>query len=422
MRSDLEQALNKKLETLYKGKLHARRDGDRVFLEGSLRRRKGIVTAEKRARRILRRAGFRQGALVNKIELEGAVIPALGLPEIRDRSLEGRKPDVLIIGGGITGAALARELSRYRLDILLIEKEHRLAPRDSCGQQSLVHSGADLKKGSPGHRYTLRGNVMFGSITGELGVAFKRSGQYFCFSNPLLVPLLYLSLGYWKWLRVRGVRVILKRELRRREPRLGGARAALFFPSAGLVCPRDLISACAENAQENGARISLNTAALGFTLREGRIVRVETNRGALYPRAVVNAAGIFAGDVAALAGDEFYSIPERRAPGQDVRESSRRILNGLSRPRCGGNFVAERGRRTLNLIHAAGAGYPGLTAAPAIAEDAARLTLEVLEELGLEPRKNSAFNPLRRAKQRPRTPGTPAPPALKVPAEELPPA
>jgi glycerol-3-phosphate dehydrogenase len=128
-----------------------------------------------------------------------------------------------------------------------------------------------------------------------------------------MIPLLYITLLYWKWMRVPGARVILKKELRRREPGLkDDLVAALFFPSAGVVCPYNLTIAYGENAVQNGVVISLDTAVLGMKLSGNRITEVSTNRGTLYPRVVINAAGVFADEVAAMGEDRFYSIHPRK--------------------------------------------------------------------------------------------------------------
>jgi glycerol-3-phosphate dehydrogenase len=246
---------------------------------------------------------------------------------------------------------------------------------------------------------------------------------------------------------------------------------ALFFPSAGVVCPHNLTIAYGENAVQNGARISLDTAVTGMETEKGRISAVHTNRGTLRPRVVVNAAGVFAEDIASMAGDRFFSIHPRRGTnsildkkavpllvrtiasridtvsrnthtkgggmiptahgnllvGPDAEETWERenfttrrsslettfakfkrvcpalnqgqiitYFTGVRSPTYEEDFVVCKGRRTVNLVHAAGIQSPGLTAAPAIAEDAARFAAELLEAAGQPAAPNPAFNPLRK--------------------------
>jgi glycerol-3-phosphate dehydrogenase len=404
------------------------------------------------------------------------------IPEARDAGLEGERPDVLVIGGGVTGCAIARELARYDLDIVLVEKEHDVAIHASSRNDGMIHPGLDLFKGTLKYHYNRLGNRMYDRITRDLGVPFERTGQYLCFGGVFIKPLLYLSLVYWKWLGIPGVRIIGKKELYRREPGLReDLRAALFFPNAGIVCPYNLTIAYAENAVQNGARISLDTAVTGMKTEDGRIVSVTTNRGTVYPAVTVNAAGVFADEIAAMAGDRFYSIHPRRGinsildkkmtgvllntivsrinlflktsaasggakktghskggglirtahgnilVGPDAvevfnredyatnREAVNRVFAkfretvpalsqaqiitsfaGIRAPTYEEDFVVCKGRRTANLVHAAGIQSPGLTAAPAIAVDVARFVAEILEAQGKRPAVKPDFNPIRK--------------------------
>jgi glycerol-3-phosphate dehydrogenase len=255
----------------------------------------------------------RYRGLVNNIKFTGGEIPPMKLPPQRDSSLDGQTPDVLVIGAGITGAAIARELTRFRLDVLLVDKEHDVALHASSRNDGMVHPGLDLKRGSLKHKYNKLGNKMFDTLTRELGVPFRRHGQYLCFSNPFFIPILFLTKLYWKYLEVPRSRVILKKELKKFEPGLhDNIKAALFFPTAGSVCPYGLTIAYAENAVQNGAHLSLNTAVLDMEVKDGRVTSVVTNRGVVHPKVVVNAAGVFSDNVAAMAGDQFFSIHPRR--------------------------------------------------------------------------------------------------------------
>ncbi|MFP3090451.1 FAD-dependent oxidoreductase [Treponema sp. TIM-1] len=306
--------INRKLQKEFGGRVRAREDDRCLVLEGELENwtdlvRAGALGAAKPG--LFKKPRYR--GLVNNIRFLGAEIPPMRLPALQDTALEGESPDVLVIGAGISGCAIARELTRYNLKILLIDKEHDVAKHASSRNDGMVHPGIDLRKGSRKHHYNRLGNRMYDHITRELGVDFERTGQYLCFSKPWFTPFLYLSLLYWKWLGLSGVRVIGKEELHLKEPGLReDLVTALFFPSAGIVCPYGLTIAYGENAVQNGAALSLDTAVLGMTVEGGRITRVKTNRGTVYPRVVVNAAGVFAEDIAAMAGDRFYSIHPRR--------------------------------------------------------------------------------------------------------------
>jgi glycerol-3-phosphate dehydrogenase len=415
---------------------------------------------------------------VNRVRFPGTEIPPVTAGEVHDTAIEGERPDVLVIGGGITGCAIARELARYNIKILIVEKEHDVATHASGRNDGMVHPGIDLFKGTRKYHYTLPGNRMYDRITRELGVPFERTGQYLCFSGAFVKLILYLSLLYWKWLGIPGVRVIGKKELRGREPSLkDDITSALFFPTSGVVCPHKLTIAYIENAVQNGARLALDTAVTGMKTGGGRILSVTTTRGTVYPKVTINAAGVFADTIAAMAGDQFYSIHPRRGinsildkkitllntiasrinlslkrdaasggvkktshskgggvirtihgnilVGPDAEEvydredystnresvdkvfakfretvpalSQAHIITsfaGIRAPTYEEDFVVCKGRRAANMVHAAGIQSPGLTAAPAIALDVVRFTVELLAAGGEIPVIRQDFDPI----------------------------
>lgn len=301
--------INRALRAAFGDRVTASQQRGCVVLEGQLDDWRDVVRAGRMAVDKKRYLG-----VVNDIVFTGATIPPMRTPQLHDNALEGARPDVVVVGAGVTGSAVARELTRYKLDVLFIDKEHDIALHASSRNDGMVHPGIDLKKKTLKYKYNRRGNAMFDDVSRDLGVPFKRTGQLICFNNRLMIPLLYLTLLYWKWLGIPGVQVIRKKELfRQHEPHLApDIVAALRFPSGGITCPYNLSIAYAENAVQNGASVSLDTAVLGMQVQNGVIQSVATNRGTIYPKVVVNAAGVFADDIARMAGDRFYSIHPRK--------------------------------------------------------------------------------------------------------------
>lgn len=268
--------------------------------------------------------------VVNEIRCDEVKERPMRCPALRDTALEGRRPDVLIIGGGISGASIARELSKWKLDILLVEKEADLALQASGRNDGEVHPGIDLSRGSLKHRYIRRGNAMFDQLCRELDVPFKRVGQYVCFQKAVFKPLIALYCHIRKWRDgISDTELISGEELCRREPNLHFA-FAISNPSSGCVCPYGLTIAYAENAVQNGATVSLNTAVLGMEVRNGSIVSVATNRGTVYPALVINAAGVFAEEIAAMAGDRFFSIHPRRGTNSILDKKAGPYMNSIA--------------------------------------------------------------------------------------------
>lgn len=462
--------INQKLCRRFGAHVTAREADGCLVLEGELECWDDIVAAGLMAVSKRRYAG-----LVNDIRFTGGAIPPMRIPSLRDGTLEGATPDVLIIGGGIIGCAIARECARYDLEILLVEKEHDVAMQASSRNDGMVHPGVDLLPGQVKRRYNMRGNRMYGRICQELDVPFRRSGQYLCFQSKKLAAAAWVAQLYYHILGPR-CRFLGKKAFFRREPNMSPKiRAALFFPAAGVVSPYGLTIAYAENAADNGARISLDTAVLGMQVQNGEITSVSTNRGTVYPKVVVNAAGVFSEEVARMANDRFFSIHPRKGTNTildhkaakrmativsslgtastkkkhtkggglvrtiddntlvgpdavetflhedfttcaqnvaDVFEKQRltdpalstrdaiTYFSGIRAATYEEDFVIRKGRRTQNIVHAAGIQSPGVTAAPAIAVDVSKMAAQIVGKTR-EVKKNLSFNPVRNGIVRP---------------------
>lgn len=322
-----ERKLNKKLERYFPGRVSAKLEKDCIRVSGELTNWEDIVKACRMC--VSKDKGLH---VVNDIKLMDTDIPSMKIPKETSKELEGSKPDVLIIGGGISGASIARELSKWNLNILLVEKESDLAMQASGRNDGEVHPGVDLNKGSLKQHYVLLGNKMFDKVCKELDVPFKRRGQYACFKQRYLLPL--LAAYAWQKKHICGVkdtRIIGGKELRKREPELNEEFVfALYNSSAGCVCPYGLTIAYAENAVQNGAKVSLNTAVLGMEVKDNEIVSVKTNKGVLYPKLIINAAGTFADDVAAMAKDRFYSIHPRKGTNSILDKKAAHLVKSIA--------------------------------------------------------------------------------------------
>lgn len=296
--------LVKRLDKMFDGQVAAHEESGCLVLSGQLQRWSDIVLAG-----IIAADKNPYIGLVNDIECTGGKPTPMRKPNLEDSALEWEEPDILIIGGGIIGCAIARELSEYELDILLVEKEHDVAMQASGRNTGVVHSGVGLKKGTQKHIYTKLGNAMFEDICTQLGVGFHRCGQLFYYTKRIWDAFLFFPWLYWIWHGAKGVRVVKRDELQQLEPAINpDIGAALFCPSDGVVCPFDLTIAYAENAVQNGVAISFNTLVQEIVTEDGMIKSVVTNRGTIRPKVVINAAGVFSDDIATLSGDRFFSI------------------------------------------------------------------------------------------------------------------
>ena len=312
--------INHRLFARFGGRVSAREHDGVLYLEGELDRWDDVVEAG-----LMAVNRNRYDGLVNDIRFTGDTIPPMRMPNVVDSALDGATPDVLIIGGGIVGCAIARECAKYDMRILLVEKEHDLAMQTTSRNDGMIHPGIDLKPGQVKRDYNMRGNRMYEDVCKQLDVPFRRSGQYICFLGNKLAIAGFFGQLYYRALGPKAT-FLDKKAFFEREPNMNPAiSAALFFPDAGVVSPYGLALAYAENAADNGVAFSLDTAVLDMTLSQGAIQSVHTNRGTIYPKVVINAAGVFAEDVARLAQDRFFSIHPRKGTNTilDHKASSR---------------------------------------------------------------------------------------------------
>ncbi len=222
--------------------------------------------------------------------------------------------DVIIIGAGVVGCMVARSLSRYRLSVLLIEREADVGMGASSANSAIIHAGYDPAPGTLKAAMNVAGNAMWDTLAGELNFHFDRRGDFVVAVGLEELPALDRLFEQGRQNGVPGLRLISGDEMRRREPPINPeVSGALWAYTGGIVDPFAATVAAAENALHNGVRLSLNTSFSGFVMDGRRIVGVKTNRGELGCRWAVNAAGLYADEVMHKAGvrPEFAITPRR---------------------------------------------------------------------------------------------------------------
>ncbi|MFQ5999221.1 MAG: FAD-dependent oxidoreductase [Candidatus Bathyarchaeia archaeon] len=228
---------------------------------------------------------------------------------------DGTQVDVVIVGGGIIGAAIARELSRYDLKVVLVEKEADVAWGQSKANPGWVHAfaGVDADPKSLKAKLCVRGNAMYDKLAEELAFPFKRIGLLAIVTEEELLPLLDFVKDLAKEHGV-PVEIIRDRdEIFRMEPRITQeALAALFFPTYGSTSPYLATIALVENAVMNGVKLLLETEVIDVIVEDSQIKGVVTNRGTIFTKYLVNAAGLYADEIAEMAGAREFTIHPRK--------------------------------------------------------------------------------------------------------------
>ncbi|MBR1861092.1 MAG: NAD(P)/FAD-dependent oxidoreductase [Lachnospiraceae bacterium] len=220
--------------------------------------------------------------------------------------------DVVIIGAGVTGCAIARELSRYRLDVLVLERASDICEGTSKANSGIVHAGYDAKPGTLKAKLNVKGNLLMEELSKKLDFPFKRNGSMVLSFEDEGKEKLQLLYEQGIQNGVKDLKILPGDEARKIEPSISEEVVwALFAPTGGIVCPFNLTIALAENAFENGVEFKLGTNVK----RIGKIsggYRIETDKGDFETRAVVNAAGVYAAVFHNMvSGDKLNIIPRK---------------------------------------------------------------------------------------------------------------
>ncbi len=220
--------------------------------------------------------------------------------------------NIAIIGAGVTGCAIARELSRYKAKICVVEKEEDVCCGTSKSNSAIVHAGFDAAAGSLMAKLNVIGNRMMGELAEELEIPFKRNGSIVvCLyedDRPQLQKLYKNGLANG----VEQLRIIEKDELQAIEPNINPtAVAALYATTAGIICPFTLTIALAENAYTNGVEFRFDTEVTGLHSTEDCWI-LETTKGKIETRYVINAAGVYSDVIHNMVSEKKIHITPRR--------------------------------------------------------------------------------------------------------------
>ena len=220
--------------------------------------------------------------------------------------------DVIIIGAGVVGSATARELSRYDLDILVLERSSDVCEGTSKANSGIVHAGYDAKPGTKKAYFNVRGSLLMEDLSKELDFAYKRNGSLvLCFSEDEIQKLEELK-ARGETNGVKDIRILNKEELLKKEPNLSkDVVAALYAPTGAIVDPFGLTIALAENAFVNGVKFKFNEEVTEVS-KDGDIFTVKTVNGEYKAKAVVNAAGVYSDAIHNMVCADKITITARK--------------------------------------------------------------------------------------------------------------
>ena len=248
------------------------------------------------------------------------------------------RANVLIIGGGVIGCAIAREVSQQWQDVFLVEQFPKLGMATSTRNSGVIHSGIYYPKGSLKARLCVEGNRLSYEFCVKHNVPYRKTGKLVVAANASEEHELEALAQRGRENGVEGLTIVGPKEIEAREPHIRGT-AALDVPSTGILSAEDLVRTHARLATDNGAHIVTHAKVVALTPTPGA-VRVDLEIGdegdlqkeSIEARCVVNAAGLFADEIAAMLGNKSWRIYPVRGEYCEIRGPRSNLINSLVYP------------------------------------------------------------------------------------------
>lgn len=220
--------------------------------------------------------------------------------------------DIIVIGAGVVGSCIARELSKYELKILVLEKEMEAGNATSKANSGIIHGGYDAEEGSLKAKLNVRGNFLVRTLKDKLGIHFSQCGSLVIAFSKDEIKNLYTLYERGLANGAEQLEIWDKEKLLSEEPNVSKeALSALYCGSAGVVCPFDMTFAFLENAITNGAEFLPEQRVISIEKEaDGYIVKTAADK--FKTRLVINAAGLYADKIAEMVGDSDFRILPRR--------------------------------------------------------------------------------------------------------------
>lgn len=257
--------------------------------------------------------------VVNNMTVPGLTIPEKDYSGIiaKGKALgEFEQTDILIIGAGVSGCGVARELSKYNAKIIVVEKGEDVSGGTTKANNGHVHPGNAVKPGTLKAKLNIEGNRLYDKWAQELGFELQRCGSLGVLTDESYLPYLQEALKIGQINGVDGIEIVDQEKAYELEPRLKEdnvkVAAALYLPSTALIEPYKVTVALAENAAENGVKFIFD-CEVGDIITENREVKgAVTSKGIIKAKYIINAAGVYADEISKMAGDNSYTIHPRK--------------------------------------------------------------------------------------------------------------
>lgn len=225
---------------------------------------------------------------------------------------ESFETDVLIIGAGVIGCSIARELSKWNLQVMVVDKEEDVSMHQSSRNDGMVHPGFAAKSGSKKAHYNVLGNQLYPEICRQLQVPIEATGSFIVFSDKRARFLKAILDKRARANKVEDTDFLPREALLKYEPYLADDIVYGYkMGTTKVISPYRTTIAFAENAIQNGVTFLLKAEVLDIEHKD-KVTAVETTRGIIKPRLLINAAGLFSDEISKMAGDGFFTIHPRK--------------------------------------------------------------------------------------------------------------
>lgn len=279
--------------------------------------------------------------------------------------------DCIIIGAGISGATIARELSKLNLKTAVLEKEYDVSTEATFANSAIIHSGHDPKPGTLKAKYNLLGNKMYKQMSTDLDIPMLEcGGMVVAFDEEQMSTIKMLQeRAMINGLKPEEAILITKEEVLKREPKLNDSvLGGLSLPTTGVTFPWEVAIANMENAMDNGVELFVETEVTSIEKTDN--FTVKTNKGNFEGKVVINAAGIYADKIANMLYDAEFGIKPRRGEYM-VIDSQVTLANSVIYP-----TPTDKGKGVIVTPQTHGETLVGPTSEFVEIEDAMRTTFE----------------------------------------------
>lgn len=239
--------------------------------------------------------------------------------------------DMVIIGGGVVGCAIARELSKYKVSVAVLEKEDDVGWGISCRNSGVVHAGFNNKPGTLMAQFCVEGNKSFAELCRQLDVPYKKIGKLVVAKKKEEIKGLQKLKQQGDANGVDSIQIINLNEVKKIEPNIEGI-AALYSPETAITSPYLLTIALAENALNNGVSFFLNTNVKSIIRLNNSHFKINTTKGEFISSYVINSAGLYADKIARMVGIKKYRLYPCRGEYHILDKNVSWLINHLVYP------------------------------------------------------------------------------------------